>query len=163
MSERTCRTCGESKPVEAFSPNSRMKDGRLNKCRECRKADSRIYYDANAELIRMKAQAHRADPAVAARNKEWRETPERRQKAAQIMRDYEKRNPVKVAARLAVREAVRKGQILPLPCEVCGAAKAQAHHGDYSKPLEVRWLCTTHHAEWHKRNIPHCPDQSEVA
>lgn len=49
----------------------------------------------------------------------------------------------KVAARLATRALERK------PCEVCGAAKAEAHHDDYSKPLDVRWLCKRHHAEVH--------------
>ncbi|EEE04594.1 gene 26 protein [Burkholderia multivorans CGD2M] len=31
------------------------------------------------------------------------------------------------------------------PCEVCGAEKADAHHDDYSKPLEIQWLCHSHH------------------
>lgn len=35
------------------------------------------------------------------------------------------------------------------PCEICGD-KAEAHHDDYDKPLEVRWLCFKHHREWHK-------------
>lgn len=36
------------------------------------------------------------------------------------------------------------GVLVRQPCEVCGS-KAQAHHNDYSKPLEVRWLCPLHH------------------
>jgi len=161
--KKICQRCRIEKPLSAFNPNSRMKDGRLNKCRECRKADSRAYYDANAVQIRMKAQARRADPSVAERNKAYRNAPDRRAKAMQIMRDYERRNPIKVAARLAVREAVRTGQMLRQPCEVCGLAKAQAHHCDYGKPLDVRWLCTKHHAEWHKHNEPLCPEQGRAA
>jgi hypothetical protein len=35
--------------------------------------------------------------------------------------------------------------LVPQPCEVCGATKVEKHHPDYSKPLEVRWLCREHH------------------
>lgn len=50
-----------------------------------------------------------------------------------------------------VAVSVRAGTLAPQPCEACGAAKAQAHHDDYQKPLDVRWLCQpchrAHHAE----------------
>lgn len=36
------------------------------------------------------------------------------------------------------------------PCDVCNQYPAQAHHSDYSKPLDVKWLCIKHHAETHK-------------
>ena len=36
------------------------------------------------------------------------------------------------------------------PCEVCGE-KAEAHHPDYSKPLDVRWLCKRHHMIEHRK------------
>lgn len=35
------------------------------------------------------------------------------------------------------------------PCEVCGAPKTDAHHDDYSRPLDVRWLCRQHHNAKH--------------
>ena len=47
-----------------------------------------------------------------------------------------------------VLNAIRDGKMERLSCEVCGA-KAQAHHDDYSKPLDVRWLCFKHHREHH--------------
>ncbi len=35
-------------------------------------------------------------------------------------------------------------------CEVSGCmAKSERHHDDYSKPLEIRWLCRIHHLELH--------------
>ena len=41
------------------------------------------------------------------------------------------------------------------PCEACGTTeKLIRHHDDYSKPLEVRILCRTCHANWHHHNIP---------
>lgn len=54
-------------------------------------------------------------------------------------------NPEKTGAYRAVYNAKLPKQ----PCEVCGAP-AEAHHNDYSKPLEVRWLCSLHHKELHK-------------
>lgn len=49
---------------------------------------------------------------------------------------------------------IRRGKLDRKPCEKCGAEKADAHHDDYNKPLEVRWLCRKCHAEWHSKNEP---------
>jgi len=61
------------------------------------------------------------------------------------------RYPEKERARRQLREAVNLGKITRNPCEVCGKQKAHGHHDDYSKPLEVRWLCALHHSEVHKK------------
>lgn len=58
--------------------------------------------------------------------------------------------------------AIQQGVLKRQPCEVCGAngtfadgrSEVQAHHDDYNKPLDVRWLCQKHHHEWHKNNTP---------
>jgi hypothetical protein len=47
-------------------------------------------------------------------------------------------------------KALLAGKIERQPCEVCGAAKVDAHHDDYRRPLDVRWLCHTHHMELHR-------------
>lgn len=61
--------------------------------------------------------------------------------------------PEKRIARNRVATAIRDGKMQQQPCERCGA-KAQAHHDDYSKPLEVRWLCRDHHEEHHSNVVP---------
>jgi hypothetical protein len=43
---------------------------------------------------------------------------------------------------------LKRGKIAPEPCVFCGA-KAQMHHPDYSKPLEIIWLCRKHHLRLH--------------
>jgi len=57
-------------------------------------------------------------------------------------------------AHIKVRNAIRSGKLRPQPCIVCGE-KAEAHHSDYSKPLDVDWLCRKHHALWHRYLIPY--------
>lgn len=43
----------------------------------------------------------------------------------------------------------RRGKLLPEPCSVCHAEKAQKHHDDYSKPLQVVWMCRACHLKHH--------------
>jgi hypothetical protein len=59
---------------------------------------------------------------------------------------------MKHTARWLVARAITSNKILKQPCEICGNVKVDAHHDDYYKPLEVRWLCRSHHVEWHKNN-----------
>jgi len=61
-------------------------------------------------------------------------------------------HPDRVSARQAKSNAVINGTLNPQPCMVCGNEDSQAHHDDYSKPLEVKWFCVTHHWEYHAEN-----------
>ncbi len=50
---------------------------------------------------------------------------------------------------------INNGTLIKQPCEVCQTTdKVEAHHDDYFKPLDVRWLCKKHHKEHHD-NDPH--------
>jgi hypothetical protein len=66
-------------------------------------------------------------------------------------RGYRVYDPDKAKARRKAHKALRRGKLKRQPCEVCGVGKAQMHHDDYTKPLDVRWLCTTHHGELHRK------------
>lgn len=64
------------------------------------------------------------------------------------------KDPAKYAARLALTKALRNGTLTRQPCEVCGNPATDGHHDDYTKPLDVRWLCRKHHGEHHKTHRP---------
>ena len=71
-------------------------------------------------------------------------TPEERKKRIASVVAWQKRYPEKVRARQKVYHAVKKGLLKRQPCW-CGVVKVEAHHFDYSKPLEVEWRCKKHH------------------
>lgn len=83
-----------------------------------------------------------ADPVENKKLMQWREN----------QRRYRERNPQKHLAHRMTQAAIKNGTIIPMPCEVCGELKVEAHHDDYTKPLAVRWLCKKHHWEERKRN-----------
>lgn len=60
------------------------------------------------------------------------------------------RFPEKIYARRQAINARKRGDLIKKPCEICGEIKSFAHHEDYTKPLEVVWLCRKHHDLLHK-------------
>lgn len=67
----------------------------------------------------------------------------------------------KANARSYLHEYVKRGKVMKYPCEVCGSERSEAHHEDYSKPLEVHWLCREHHLELHEsRKAINLPSQA---
>lgn len=60
---------------------------------------------------------------------------------------YKAANLHKLRAKWSVAYAVKTGKLTKSACEVCGDKAADAHHDDYGKPLDVRWLCHTHHMQ----------------
>jgi hypothetical protein len=59
--------------------------------------------------------------------------------------------PEKYKARDILHKAVVSGKVVPMPCEDCGAQRVEGHHKDYSKPLDVAWLCIEHHRYYHDK------------
>ena len=59
-------------------------------------------------------------------------------------------HPIAKAARERVRRAVRAGKLVrPLVCDECGGGgPIQGAHEDYSRPLDVRWLCRSCHRQF---------------
>lgn len=58
------------------------------------------------------------------------------------------RYPEKIRARQIVKDAIKSGKLIRKKCEFCNEI-GQGHHEDYSRPLEVMWLCGKHHRIQH--------------
>lgn len=173
---KACFKCKQFKPHDAFYANSAMRDGCMGKCKECTKADVRANYRAHLDKFREYDRKRAMAPHRVAARSAYQRTQSGIEAVVRAKRKYD-RSPLKKAAMQRYRgkfpskrtahvmcgNAIRDGRLIRQPCEVCGNAKSQAHHDDYSKPLDVRWLCTKHHAEWHRHNTPLCPEQEVAA
>ncbi len=124
---KTCNKCQETLPLSRFHRNKAMADGRLNQCRSCHNAITR----ANGRDRR--ARNPGADNAYVNR---WRAD-----------------NREKVNAQQKVHRAVRAGLLhKPDKCGYCQIpGPVDAHHPDYDRPLEVKWLCRKCHRAQHSR------------
>lgn len=133
---KRCNACGEVKPLEGFSVARRNKDGRQTVCKPCQVAKSKAWREANP--VRRKAQRRRYSARHAEREREW-------------TRRWRAENREKKRAQQLLYRAVRGGQIeRPASCAKCDAeGTIQAHHADYSRPLDVEWLCVRCHQRLH--------------
>lgn len=127
---RVCNLCGDQKPAEAFYA------GVMSRCKECHKA-------------RMK-EIRLTDPRVQARERLRAKRPERKAAARRISLRWRQEHPEAYKAQTKVGNALRDGKIKKKPCFMCGAEKhVHAHHRDYSKPLDITWLCAKCHHRLH--------------
>jgi hypothetical protein len=147
---KTCFKCQRNLPLKAFYRHQTMADGHLNKCKKCTKADNRKHRLENAEKYKAYDRARATAPQRVAARSAYAATPRGKEVKARAIANYRARHPQKYAANNAVNNAIRDGRLERKSCEVCGA-KAQAHHDDYSKPLDVKWLCQRHHRDRHRQ------------
>jgi hypothetical protein len=76
-----------------------------------------------------------------------------REKIAAYNRAWQAKNKEKRAAHGAVEYALLCGALVRETCEICGECRTDGHHEDYSRPLDVRWLCKLHHRQVHAGKI----------
>lgn len=86
-----------------------------------------------------------------AHDRERDKQPERSQAWSERRRVRNEKHPERVKAKNDLHNAVRSGRVVPWP--VCAMPecdqKPEAHHPDYSRPLDVVWLCHSHHMMVH--------------
>lgn len=146
---KTCFKCGKDKPRSDFYAHPQMADGLLGKCKECAKSDVHARYEAKKSDINAYDRQRASLPHRVKARKAYAKT-ERGKAAIKLAADNYARDRQKYIAHYTAGNAIKNGRLKRMPCEICGDQKTQAHHSDYSKPLEVTWLCDAHHKITHK-------------
>lgn len=123
----TCRKCSSKRVVALLSAD-----------RERKNRSNRNFKQRNRERIAKQGAEYRK------RN---------RDKINSRYRSRYAQETEKYKARTQLGYAIRTGKIVrPNFCEKCGRKTTpQGHHHDYSKPLEVQWLCQKCHAKVHRK------------
>ncbi len=126
MKLKKCLWCFKEKPLDAFYRLARALDGHLSKCMECARAASREHRLNNIS-------AYKKRERIAYRKQRAKKT-------------------IQGLARTALSQAVIGGRIKrPKRCSSCKSeGTIQGHHEDYTKPLDVVWLCRLCHAARHR-------------
>ena len=133
---KKCFKCSVCQPLSEFYRHKAMADGHLNKCKACAKRDMLEHRRTNGDAIR-------------AYDRERSKLPHRIQHCYENTKEYRRRYPERYKANGAVAAALKSVRLVKQPCACCGAADVEAHHPDYSRPLDVIWLCPLHHKEIH--------------
>jgi transposase-like protein len=153
---KLCKECNKEKSLSEFYAHKEMSDGVLNKCKDCVKARVHKHRDKNIEKIREydKSRMNRPERVKARKDYIKTEAGKKAKQKAQV--NYKNKYPLKYAAHVVTRNAIRDGNLKKMfACSVCSSQeKVEAHHDDYTKPLDVRWLCEKCHKEWHRNNKP---------
>jgi len=153
---KTCVKCGETKELSLFYKRKDSPDGFRNDCKDCRKNTTSINYSSNKEEILKKQRGYQKKAYLENpqkfkdKNKRYRRSTKGKQTA--------KRNRVgnvKIFARETLNNKIAQGVIKkPHTCSVCkwvfsDSSRIHGHHHDYSKPLDVTWVCDSCHMEIH--------------
>lgn len=124
-----CSTCNTEKDSSCFYKS------RQRVCKEC-----------VCREVRARA---KTNPAVQEYDRARAKTPVRKLHIRKVTMRWREENPLAYRAQTAVSNAVRDRRLFKEPCALCGDETVHAHHKDYSKPLEVIWLCPKCHHRLH--------------
>lgn len=155
---KICRTCKKELTLDNFYSEHRAPDGLQCHCKACRsieasdrrkaRSSERVKRDRERELNYRFENKERTRLAVKKSKQK-----NRNGHASYNRNDYQRRK-LEVSVRNKTNLAIRLGKLIRKPCKYCGNLKVHAHHTDYSKPLQVEWLCSAHHAAWHRIFLP---------
>lgn len=146
---KTCIRCKFKKQDEEFYKHPKMADGRLGKCKECCKSQSKARIRRkrkDPEWVKLERVRCREKAALSRRLGPSKQPPN------SVKHDWRRRNKLKSNAHRIAALAVKSGILKPKKrCEDCNKRrKLSKHHEDHSKPLQVEWLCSKCHGKRHR-------------
>ena len=152
METKVCRKCRKTKPLDEFYKKRGKRvawiyGGLCKKC-DCQRVRER--YHANRASIRSQQRDYYQGNSghIKARTKQYRE--DHREEVGRKQKAYAALHKTERSAQNKMTKALARGDIVKQPCETCGATtNIDGHHDDYSKPLEVKWLCKVCHRRHH--------------
>lgn len=156
-----CKECVKLNSRKWYAENKEKADLKRKKYYQDHKEETiakwKIHYEKNREEIRKRANEQNRNCSPERRSKqnayarEW--TRKNRDKVSAKSHQYFKKSPEKFYARQAVVWALRFNLLQrPEKCSMCKCiGKIEAHHEDYSKPLEVQWICRPCHVKEHMK------------
>lgn len=153
-----CAQCARTLRLSLFYAQYHAPSCRAPRCKSCVIANVKVARLARIDDVRAKDRARGKTPERRARVRAYEASQKRdngdawRERRSTTLAAWRARNPEKMRAYSAVAYALRTGKLTrPGECSHCDeACKPQAHHHDYSKPLDVTWLCTGCHGESHQ-------------
>jgi hypothetical protein len=145
-----CKHCNTEKPDGDFYASSK------SKCKECIKSAVRSHREQNIEKIREYDKQRGNQPHRVEARKKYIKTEAGKQAKKKAIDAYKKRQPMVYASHVITGNAIRDGKLIQASnCSACNSTeKIEGHHDDYTKPLDVRWLCEKCHKQWHRENTP---------
>jgi len=158
--KKKCKRCERILPIKLFYEHKEMPSGYLNFCKECTKKRIKNHRLKNIDKIKEYERNRNSIPQRVKARRKYQKTKAGKVAIQRARVKYRIKYPEKYRAKTVFGHAIRSGKIKRKPCEKCGKLNAQGHHADYSKPLDVQWLCVFHHLEAHnfhrgprKRNL----------
>lgn len=146
---KSCFSCLARLPASGFYKHPAMRDGRLNKCKSCVRADMHRRRNANLAVYRERDRKRAVLPHRVALREKLSKTEKYKSWKREYQRECRKQQRLKFLARQKLGYAVKAGKIVRSGCVECGSLDSDGHHDDYSKPLKVIWLCPEHHKQRH--------------
>ena len=144
---KTCTKCHQEQDLVEFHKREDSLDGYRNQCKNCIRA-----WDRQRNKL-----PHRRE-----RDKQRNKLLHRVKYHIEYTRKYRKMYPLRYIANTALNHAIRDGKIKkPKRCSECNKkTMIHGHHEDYTKPLDVIWVCQ----ECHKKfEVNHVPDRRTEA